>query len=261
MRKGSDLEARRTEACRLDPALALDRLDEAVTFLDERGLLTLTPCCSLPSLFGACHEEPHSPGKPGYGQYPRTRWWWGGALAETPGVVPAKIHQGKTLYLSGRLVGLVDPLARAETAHAEAGEHGPVAARITAHLAAAGPSTTDDLKLELGLDPRAYQRGRRALERRGVVVSRHVTVDAAGGGHRHLAELARWDQLVDTLSDMTADEALAQLLVAAVEAAVVLPAREARQAFAWPIPEAMVDDAVTAGRVVRLPDGRLASGP
>ena len=51
------MEKRRAKVCRLDPTLALEEFEEAQGFLEDRGLLTLTACCSLPSLFGACHEE------------------------------------------------------------------------------------------------------------------------------------------------------------------------------------------------------------
>jgi hypothetical protein len=227
----SDLEARRIQACRLDPVIALDEFGDAVAFVEDRGLLTLTPCCSLPSLFGACHEEAHSPGKPGYGQYPKTRWWWDGALAATEGVLAAKIHNGKTLYLAARLVNLLDPLCRSEIGRAEADHYGTDAGRVARHLGSAGPCTTDDLKVELGLDARRYQRARRILERRGVLIARHITVDTGGGGHRHLSELTRWDQLVDTEADHVPETALDDLLVAVVEAAVVVPTSDAQRAF------------------------------
>ena len=57
----------RDRACRLTSDLALESLDEAERFLRGRGLLTRMPDCSLPSLFGACHEEPYKPGSRGFG--------------------------------------------------------------------------------------------------------------------------------------------------------------------------------------------------
>ena len=83
-----------------------------------------------------------------------------------------KLHRGKVLYLAARLVELVDPLCRIETARADAGDHGVEAARVMAHLASAGSSTTDDLKLELGLETRGYHKVRRLLESRGAILSR-----------------------------------------------------------------------------------------
>jgi hypothetical protein len=245
------LEQRRIEACRLRPDRALGTFAEAETFLEERGLLTLTPSCSLPSLFGACHEEPHSPGKGGYGDYPKTRWWWGGALEASDAALATKLHRGKTLFLARRVVGLVDPLCRAEVARAAAGDHGTAVARAVAHLRAAGPSTSDDLKQELGLGAPEYQKVKRRLEMSGIAVSRHLEVAAANGGHRHVSELSLWDQVVAP-ANAPSDDALRALLVAAVDAAVVAPEKEARAWFTWKIAPALVDDAVECGELARV---------
>jgi hypothetical protein len=249
----ADVALRRTEACRLVPELRLDSFEEAPAFLEDRGVLTLTPCCSLPSLFGACHEEPHSPGKSGYGQYPRTRWWWGGALAECPGVTPTKLHRGTTLFLSERVVRMVDPLCRTELSAAAAGDHGPDAARLVDHLAAAGPTTTEDLKVELGLTSPAVRRLRTRLERVGAILPRHLRLDTPGGGHRHTSQLSRWDQVVPLADPVRGgDDALADLVVAAVAAAVVAPEADVRRYFWWRLPPDLLDSAVAESRLVRV---------
>jgi hypothetical protein len=246
-----ELENRRLRLCRLDPEFALDEFEEAGAFLEERGLLTLTACCSLPNLFGACHEEPASPGRPGFGQWPKTRWWWGAALEGSPGVMTTKLHRGKTLYLAERLVKVVDPLCRIETARADAGEYGTEATRVMAHLASAGRSTTDDLKLELGLETRGYQRVRRQLESRGAILSRSVTVDTAGGGHRHMSEIMRWDQVVDK-SPIDPEDALARSFGAVVAAAVLIPESEALRALTWTVPKEILSRSIEDGRVRRV---------
>jgi hypothetical protein len=253
-----ELEKRRVEECRLDPTFALAEFEEAERFLEDRGLLTLTPCCSLPSLFGACHEETASPGKPGFGRWPKTRWWWGEKLEESPGVMTTKLHRGMTLYLVPRLTKLVDPLSRLELAQAEAGQYGPLAAQLLTHLASAGPSTTDDLKLELGLAAGDYQRVRRTLESRGAIVSRRITVAAERGGHRHMSNLMRWDQAVDEVSG-DPDDALAQLLGAVVEAAVLIPEGEARRALTWMIPKQVLERSIAEGRVRAVSRDLLAA--
>ena len=259
----ADVTLHRTQACRLVPELRLDTFEDAPDFLEDRGLLTLTPCCSLPSLFGACHEEPHSPGKGGYGQYPRTRWWWGGALAECPGVTATKLHRGTTLFLSERLVRMVDPLCRTELSAAEAGDQGPDAARLVEHLRAAGPTTTEDLKVELGLTSSALRRLRSRLERVGVILPRHLRLDTPGGGHRHTSQLSRWDQVVPGAEPVRGvDEALADLVVAAVAAAVVAPEADVRRFFSWRLRPDLIDGAVNDGRLVRVDPGGLATpGP
>jgi hypothetical protein len=132
------LERRRVDLCRLVSTRALATLEEAELFLVERGMLTLTSCSALPSLFGATHEEPFAPGQPGFGAYPKTKWWWGGALGQLPRVVPTKLHRGKSLYLSQRTAALVDPLCRRELAAAAAGELGERAQQIVDHLETGG---------------------------------------------------------------------------------------------------------------------------
>src|SRR5918992_5572746 len=93
------LEERRAVACRLVPERALATVDEAEQFLVDRGLLTLMPDCSLPSLFGACHEEPYKPGGRGFAGWPKTKWRWGGAPAARPGVFSRRPHTRKGLLL------------------------------------------------------------------------------------------------------------------------------------------------------------------
>jgi len=62
-----ELRTLRAFECRLTPDRALGSPDEAEEFLLDRGLLTRTADCALPSLFAACHEEPYAPDKPGSG--------------------------------------------------------------------------------------------------------------------------------------------------------------------------------------------------
>jgi hypothetical protein len=153
-----EVEKGRIWACRLEPDRALSTLDEAEDFLHDRGLLTLMPDCSLPSLFGACHEEPYKPGGRGFASWPKTKWWWGGALAGRPGVVVARIHAGKGVFLTEHTAALADPLCRAELAAADAGDSGPGEQRLVRHLADAGPAAVDELKEELGLGVKTYAR-------------------------------------------------------------------------------------------------------
>lgn len=253
------LQRRREQACRLQSEFALDTFADAEAFLADRGLLTLTATCSLPSLFFACHEEPHSPGKAGYGQYPKTRWWWGGALEQSDDALATKLHRGKTLFLSRRLVAVVDPLCRDELDRAAVGARGDEVQRVVAQLRAAGPSTSDDIKTELGLGAKEFQRVKKTLEASGAVVGRHLEVEAANGGHRHVSELSLWDQVVATSSSRTAEDALRALLVAGVHAAVVAPEREVRTWFGWKIAPAVIDDAVQRGEITRSGDAYLTA--
>jgi hypothetical protein len=249
MPASDELEARRAFACRLTPDRALGTLDEAAAWAHERGLVTRTPDCALPSLHVACHEEPYAPGKPGFGQYPKTRWWWGGALAEQPGLRWLMIRRGgKNVLVTDGVAGLADPLARAELARADEGALGEDARRLVDHLAAAGPTFLEDVKEELSLEGKPLRAARAVLERVGAVVAREVATPAASGGHRHSTELARWDQ---RFPEPAAGGGAAELLAAGVRAAVVVPEREARGWFVWPVAGDEVDRLVAEGRVGR----------
>src|SRR5260370_20163062 len=108
-----EFRSRREYDCRLTPDRALESLDEAHEFLRERGLLTRTADCALPSLYEACHEDPYRPGSPGFATWPATKWPWFGELAERGHLVLA-VHRGKNLLVSGELTDLLDPICRAE---------------------------------------------------------------------------------------------------------------------------------------------------
>jgi len=247
-RVASELERQRVRLCRLTPAGALATLEEAELFLLDRGMLTLTADSALPSLFGATHEQPFARGKPGFGTYPKTKWWWGGALGQLSGVVPTKLHRGKSLFLSQRVAGLADPLCRAELAAAVSGELGESCRKIVEHLETAGPSLVEELKNELGLEARTLRTGRQKLEARGAVSSASVRLTTESGSHIHSSRLTRWDQLVPASHAATA-EALAELTVAGVHAAVLAPRTEVARWFAWTIDAPMVDELVASGRL------------
>jgi len=91
------LRERRGFECRLAPDRALRTIDDAEGFLHDRGLLTRTTDCALPSLYEACHEDPYQPGSPGFGTWPATKWPWFGELAGR-GYLATGVHRGKNLY-------------------------------------------------------------------------------------------------------------------------------------------------------------------
>jgi hypothetical protein len=91
---------RRAFDCRLTPDRALGTLAEAEAFLRDRGLLTRTADCALPSLYEACHEDPYKPGSPGFATWPATKWPWFGELGDR-GYLIAAVHRGKNLLITG----------------------------------------------------------------------------------------------------------------------------------------------------------------
>lgn len=223
MSRVQELQEQRDYECRLTPDRALETIDEAAAWIEERGLVEITPCCTLPSLHTACHEEPYKPGGRGFAAYPRTKYPWGFELGSRPGIHALRIHRGKRLLVAARVAALVDPLAREALSAAQGDER-----RLLEHLGAAGPSTPDEIHEEIGLDA---QRLRRPLERIAALVSRSILVETPGGGHRHTSELRRWDQVFREPS--AGRGGLEELVVAAVRAAVLVPEREIGRWFSW----------------------------
>ena len=260
----SELRERRAFECRLTADRALGSLDEAEAFLRERALLTRTADCALPSLYEACHERPYRPGTAGFGTWPATKWPWFGALTER-GHLCVAVHRGKNLLVSDEAAALLDSISRAETERMRAED--PGWRRLLDHLARVGPSTTEDLRTELSLKRQELKALRSPLERCGVIVARSVAMTSGrdggdgGDGHRHDSELSRWDQAYQGPPAASSDpaEALAELVVAGVRAAVLAPEPELRRWFSWPWywADTLVDDLVRDGRLRRL-DGCIA---
>ena len=247
----TELRERRTFECRLTPDRALRTLEEAEAFLRDRGLLTRTADCALPSLYEACHEDPYQPGSPGFATWPATKWPWFGELAGRGYLVTA-VHRGKNLLVTGEVAHLLDPICRAEIERMRAAD--PGWRRLLDHLAAAGPSSIDDLRTELGLKRQELKSLRSPLERCGAIISRSLQM-TAGEGHVHTSELARWDQAYPAAGDMEAHpgRALKDLIAAFMRAAVIAPEPELQRWFSWPWywTDTLVDDLIREGRLRR----------
>ena len=252
----AELRQKRLHACRLTADRKLETLDEAEAFLIDRGMLTLTQDSALPSLFSAVHEQPYKAGAAGFGSWPKTKWPWGGELATRPGVLALKIHRGKVLLCHQAATRAVDPLARA--ALAEADQAGDESSRLVRHLKSAGPSKLDDLKDELGLPAPALRKIREKLESVAAVVSRDIAVEDGKGGHRHTSELARWDQVWNKPWKANQDQALAELVLIGVHAAVLAHQDEVGKWFTWPIEWPRLAELISARRLARPGPGWLA---
>lgn len=254
----AELLERRAFDCRLTPDRALGTLAEAEAFLQDRGLLTRTADCALPSLYQACHEEPYKPGSQGFGSWPAAKWPWFGELAERGYLITA-VHRGKNLLVTGVVARSLDPICRAEITRMRAAD--PGWRRLLDHLADAGPATIDDIRAELRLNRRELNALRAPLERCGAIIARSVQV-TAGDGHLHSSELIRWDQLHPARRGGVADpvRALAGLVAAGVDASVVAPERELRRWFPWRWywADRLVDGLVGEGRIRRV-DGHVTT--
>jgi len=252
----AELRQKRIRELRLTADRALQTLDEAEQFLAERGVLTLTQDSALPSLFAACHEEPYKRGSAGFGSWPKTKWPWGGELALRPSAIALKVHRGKVLLFHRDVARAVDPLAR--TALAEADAAGDERSRLLRHLRSAGRSQVDDVKAELGLEGPALRKIREKLESVAAIVSREIEVDDGKGGHKHTSELARWDQVWTKPWKANEEQALAELALVGVRAAVLTHQDEVGKWFTWPVEWPIIAGLIQQGRLVRPGPGWLA---
>jgi hypothetical protein len=252
----AELEERRAYECRLTPDRALETIDDAEGFLRDRGLLTRTTDSALPGLFEACHEEPYAHDKPGFGQWPATKFPWFGQLG-TRGHLVLAVHRGKSLLVTAEVAELLDPICRAELARMEAEDESW--ARLLRHLSDAGPSELGDVQTELSLTPRELKSLRSPLERCGALVARSVVYEEP---HRHTSLLARWDQAHPEPSGRDDPRrALGDLVCAGVRAAVVVSEPELSRWFSWRWywDDGLVDELVGPGRLARV-DGHVAIG-
>jgi hypothetical protein len=253
-----ELLERRVFDCRLAPDRPLGTLAEAEAFLQDRGLLTRTADCALPSLYEACHEEPYKPGSPGFASWPATKWPWFGELAER-GYLIAAVHRGKNLLVTDEVADLLDPICRAEITRMRAAD--PGWRRLLDHLAEAGPASIDDIRVELRLKRQGLNALRAPLERCGAIIARSLQV-TAGERHLHSSELIRWDQAHAAPDGGLTDprQALAGLIAAGVRAAVVAPEQELRRWFSWQWywTDRLVDSLVGEGRLRRV-DGHVTT--
>jgi hypothetical protein len=251
--------------CRLTPDRALRSLAEAEEFLLDRGLLTRTADGALPSLYEACHEAPYQPGGAGFATWPATKWPWFGELAKRGYLVTA-VHRGKNLLVSGQVARLLDPICRAEIARMRGEDRGW--ARLLDHLTAAGPSSIEDLRVELRLKRQELNALRAPLQRCGAIIARSPAM-TGDGEDSHSSELMRWDQAYPGAQPGAQDQdqedrdpaaALADLTAAAVNAAVVAPEAELRRWFPWPWywSDSLVEDLVTRQRLRRI-DGHVTA--
>jgi hypothetical protein len=256
MNSVAELRQKRLHDCRLTADRKLETLDEAEAFLVDRGVLTLTQDSALPSLFAATHEQAYKAGAAGFGSWPKTKWPWGGELASRPGVHSLKVHRGKVLLCHQAAMRAIDPLARAALVEADAA--GDDGSRLLRHLRSAGPSKLDDLKDELGLAAPAMRKVREKLEAIGAVVSRDIVVEDAKGVHRHTSELARWDQVWNKPWKANQDQALAELVLIGVRAAVLAHQDEVGKWFSWPVEWPLLADLIKTGRLQRPGPGYLA---
>ena len=111
------------------------------------------------------------------------------------------------------------------------------AGRVLRHLADAGASSVEDIKVEIGVPNKVLAAIRRRLERSGASLALPAVEPAPGGGHVHTSVLRRWDHVVPESPGGRLDD----VVVAAVRATVVAPEAQVRRWLPWPVSTAMIE--------------------
>jgi len=211
-------------------------------------MLTRMPDCSLPSLFGACHEEPSRAGGKGFDLWPKTKWIWSFQLRLRSDNLLTKLHRGKSLYLSMQAASIFDPLVRAEIDQASGDD-----SDLLEYLGGRGPSMNEDVELELGWDRKRLKRARVRLEQFGAVISDGLVFESSSDWY--FAPMRRWDQVVPRSA--ASDDPFGDVVVAGVRAAVITPESNVASWFSWTVPPGAVDRLVDTGRLMRPAPGML----
>ena len=85
-----------------------------------------------------------------------------------------------------------------------------------------------------------------------------IEVDDGKGGHKHTSELARWDQVWTKPWKANEEQALAELALVGVRAAVLTHQDEVGKWFTWPVEWPIIAGLIQQGRLVRPGPGWLA---
>lgn len=267
----SRLEKLRRNIHRLVPSKRLRSLEEARRFVEEVGLITLTPGHGLPSLFAAVQGRPYKQGSQGFALWPAEQWWWGRELAKSNTILSAKIAGGRELYVSKRLWPLLDQIVR--TLEVDMDGRGqtwrslsPVAKKIHEYLKRNGPTRTDILRQSLGLKtPRQgkiFHRAKRELESSGILLSAAVEMKELGR-HAHIGRLSLWThrfpKSIRTRTKLRKSfpQSVAAFLETCIDAAVLVEEKTTGEWLPWMRDEEkkVVSSLVESGRVIRLTHG------
>jgi hypothetical protein len=214
-------------------------------------MLTRFPDCALPSLFGACHEEPGRAGGRGFDLWPKTKWIWSFQVARRPGAMLTKMHRGKSLFLSMEAARAFDPRVTQAMADADGDE-----ARLLDHLGTHGPSMAEDVEVELAWEHSRLKRTRVRLERVGAVLSEGLVFDDPESWH--FERMMRWDQRVERLK--VSGDPYAAIVLAGVRAAVVTSEKDIPSWFSWKVPAETVERLVAEKTLDRPAPGLLTLG-
>lgn len=256
--------------------LRLRSLEEAARFVEELGIVVLNPGSELPSLLGAVLGSGERPKGKGFQALNNPEAWkaweWFAQLDDRKSAVGCKIFRGQSTLVHKRLWPAVHRLALDRL---EALRDGRVFSKtsraVVDWLANHGPERSDRVREAMGLASRAQgkelKKAKDELASHGLLL---LSEDTSPEHHTHAPILTLWTawapkEVAKKAERMSAVEARAEVLCAAMDAAVLASERAMQHWFRWDrleLAEA-IEHLVAANRVRWNRDGKasfLASG-
>ncbi len=260
-------QAIREEEHRLKPSLRLKTLDEIVEFVHSKGLVSELGGNELPSLVSALLGRPWKPTGKGF-----TSWleWWDlrvsgrrvaemlEAISRRADMVETRIFRKTKTLVSKRLWTALDPIVRHYSEIARKHEiFSQLEWKILDTILDNGPTRTDRLraivKIEGKENTAKFHRALARLENHALIVGYQ---DPKPEKHIHAAIWQLWDQRIARKAadpELSYEKALAVLLTATVDAALLVQETDVGRLFPWNGRLKQVkDELVVNGRILRV---------
>lgn|GEM_PF-5463232 len=256
--------------------LRLRSFEEAAKFVEEHGIVTLSPVSELPSLLGAVLGTDEKPKGKGFQALHNPEVWkaweWFTKLDDRKSAVGCKVLRGQSTLVHKRLWPYLHRLALERLEALGAGKLFTKTSReVVDWLANHGPERSDRVREAMGLSSReqgkAFKKAKDELATYGLLL---LSEDTATEPHTHAPILTLWTawapkDVARRAERLSVVEARAEVLCAALDAAVLAAEKAAQHWFRWDRIELAqaVEHLLSQNRLRWIRDGKasfLASG-
>lgn len=256
--------------------LRLRSFEEASKFVEEHGIVTLSPVSELPSLLGAVLGSAERPKGKGFEALHQPEVWkaweWFARLDDRKAAVACKLLRGQSTLVHKRLWPQVHRIVLDRLSALGAGKAFSKTAReVVDWLANHGAERSDRVREAMGLrskeQGREFRKAKDELAAHGLLL---LSEDPSPEAHTHAPVLTLWTawapkEVARRAERLSAVDARSDVLCAALDAAVLAAERAAQRWFPWDrldLAEAM-EHLLSQNRLRWIRDGKasfLASG-
>lgn len=256
--------------------LRLRSFEEAAKFIEEHGLVTLSPVSELPSLIGAVMGSDEKPKGKGFQSLHNPEVWkaweWFAKLDDRKTTIGCKLLHGQSTLVHKRLWPHLHRLALDRLEALGAGRiFSKLSRDLVDWLANHGPERSDRICHGMGLTSREqrreFKKAKDELAAHGLLL---LSEDASPEFHTHAPILTLWTawapkDVVRRCERLSVVEARAEILCAAIDAAVLAAEKAVQHWFRWDRIELAqaVEHLLSQNRLRWVRDGKasfLASG-